>query len=63
MKRKNTTIHTDTSKYMEHIPNKPTTTSTMDRKVYEFILAIKFSRRREHEPSASRTLLIDRVGL
>ena len=44
-------------KYIEHLANKPTTISTRERQVYECILETEFSRRREHEPSTSRTFV------
>ena len=51
----NAQLHT--SKYIEHISNKPTTTSIRYRQVCGCILAIEFSRRREGEPSASRKFI------
>ena len=41
------TIHTN--KYIERVPNKPTTTSMRDRQVFECMLAIQCSTRRDRD--------------
>ena len=48
-------IHTN--KYIEHLLNKPTTTSMRDRQVWECILAIEFLKKRKHELSTQRTFV------